>query len=142
VSQIGFQHFGIGSDFGRAALGDLLAEADDGDAVGDAHDQAHIVLDQHQGEALGPQRLEDAAQALDFAGVEAGRRFVEQQQLGFRYQRAGDLDHALTAVGQGADLAIGVFGQAERRQKLAGALADFAHAGRGAADDRRPHGLR
>ena len=37
----------------RRALGDLLAVVEHGDAVGDAHDDAHVVLDQqHRQPAL------------------------------------------------------------------------------------------
>ena len=32
------------------ALGDLLAEVEHDDPVGDAHDQAHVVLDEQHGE--------------------------------------------------------------------------------------------
>src|SRR5205807_2196660 len=50
-SQIGFDHLRIVPDLLRGALGDLLAEVQDRDPAGDAHDDRHVVLDQEHREA-------------------------------------------------------------------------------------------
>ena len=49
--QVGLDDPRVALDLRRRALGDLLAEVEHGDAVGDAHDQAHVVLDQQHGVA-------------------------------------------------------------------------------------------
>ena len=43
--------------------------------------------------------------------VQAGGRFVEEQQSGFHRQGADDLDLALQAVGQALRQFVGVLGQ-------------------------------
>src|SRR4029453_9966540 len=45
LAQIDLEHGGIGLDFRRRALGDLLAVVENDDPVGHAHDEAHVVLD-------------------------------------------------------------------------------------------------
>jgi len=70
--------------------------------------------------------------------LRAGCRLVEQQQNRLGDQGAGDLDHALAAIGQGADQTVGIFREAQRRQQVAGSYADFVHAAGGdAAQNRR-----
>ena len=43
--------FGIAADLVRRALGDPLAVIEDGDPVADAHDDAHVVLDEQDRQA-------------------------------------------------------------------------------------------
>ncbi len=51
------------------------------------------MLDQQNGDVLGiADALDLALQDLDLVVVQAGRRLVEQQQLGARRQRAGKFD--------------------------------------------------
>src|SRR6266852_4968977 len=45
-AQVGADDVGVLLDHGRWALGDLPAEVEDDDAVGDLHDEAHVVLDE------------------------------------------------------------------------------------------------
>ena len=47
--QVGLDHPRVGLDLGGRALGDLLAEVEDGDPVGDAHHEVHGVLDEKDG---------------------------------------------------------------------------------------------
>ena len=78
----------------------LLAELQHHDAVGDAHDQPHVVLDQQHGVAVVADRADQVHQVVLLGRVEAGGRLVEAQQLRVGGQRAGDLQPALVAVGQ------------------------------------------
>src|ERR1700674_1017504 len=59
-AEIGFAHERVGLDLGRRAFGDFLAEVEHRDAVGDRHDELHVMLDQEDGEAL----LAELADAL------------------------------------------------------------------------------
>ena len=88
-------------DLGRGALGDDLAVVEDRDPVADAHDDAHVVLDEQDGQPeLGPEAADEVGHLARLAGVHAGRRFVEQEQLRPRPEGAGDLEAALVAVRQ------------------------------------------
>ena len=76
-TEIGGDHLRIGSDARGIAIGDLAAIVEDDDVVGDLHDDAHVVLDEQDRDAV---LVADRAQKLvelgRFAGIEAGRRLV------------------------------------------------------------------
>ena len=92
---------GFATDLLRRALGDLLAVVEDGDAVADAHDHLHVVLDEQDGQAqLGPQLVDERHHLGRLARVHPGGRLVEQQELGLAAERAGDLEPTLVAVRQ------------------------------------------
>ena len=66
-------------------------------------------------------------------GVHPRRGLVEQQHLGPRAQRAGDLQPALLAVGQVARLLVAAVRQAHHLEQLLGALGEsslLAHGSR------------
>ena len=91
---------GSAHDLGRA-LGDLLAVVEDGDPVADAHDDAHVVLDEQDRQPSSSRmRPISAVIVARLDGVHARRRLVEQQQLRLAGQRARDLQPPLVAVGQ------------------------------------------
>jgi hypothetical protein len=76
------------------------AVVEDGDALGDGHDQAHIVLDQHHGDTqVVAQAADQLGGRAGLIGVHAGGGLVEQDQLGVAGEGAGDLEAALVAVG-------------------------------------------
>ena len=89
---------GVSADDRRRAGGDGSSGVEDDDVVGRAHDQRHVVLDQKHGDS----GVGDPAQhggERDLVGAhEAGGGLVEQQHLGPRRQRAGDLDEATVDV--------------------------------------------
>ena len=88
---------------GGAAVGDLAAVVEHDDVVGDAHHDAHIVLDQQDADLLlVADREQQLAELGQFARVEPGGRLVEAQQARPGAQRAGDFEPALVAVGQRA----------------------------------------
>ena len=87
---------------GRRAVGDLAAEVERDDLVGDAHHQVHVVLDQQHRQRAARSRIRrrSAPQRLDLLVVEAAGRLVEQQQLRLARQRAAELDALLRAERQ------------------------------------------
>ena len=63
------------------AFGDLLAEVEHGDPVGDAHHQLHDVLDQEDRDPAAAEAEDPLAELADLLGVHARGRLVEQQEL-------------------------------------------------------------
>jgi hypothetical protein len=57
------------------------------------------------------------------AWVEAGRRFVEEDDLGWHDEPAGDVDAPAHTTGVGGHPTVSGVGQAERFEQLVGALA-------------------
>ena len=101
LAQIGFDHLRVRAHFRRRAFGDLHAVIEHGDALADAHDDLHVVLDQQHGDLKLVLDEADEPRQLHLLGrVHAGGGFVEQQQLRLRGQRADDLQPPLVAVGQ------------------------------------------
>ena len=101
LAQVGLDDARVGAHLGGLALGDLLAVVEHGDVLGDAHDDLHVVLDQHDRDAaLVAQLVHELRELVGLLRVHAGRRLVEQQQLRVGGQRAGDLDPPLVAVGE------------------------------------------
>ena len=84
-----------------------------------------MVLDEEDGQAEVLARLADErGQLVRFLRVHAGGRLVEQEQLRLRGERAGDLEAALLAVGQGSRHFVLEFCEADDLEQLerAGAL--------------------
>ena len=102
-AEIGALHMGIVEHGRRIALGDLAAEVQHHNSVGDIHDHAHVVLDHHDGHAALFVEIDDVAgHVLLFFEVHAGHRLIEQDQLRLQRHRARQLDALAQAVGQGA----------------------------------------
>ena len=88
-------------DLGGRALGDLLAVVEHRDALGDAHDDLHVVLDQQdRHRPLLAEPGEEVGERGRLLRVHAGGRLVEQEQLRLRRERARELEPALVAVGE------------------------------------------
>ena len=101
LAQVRLDDARVGPHVGGRALGDLLAVVEHGDVLGDAHDDLHVVLDQHDRDAaLVAQLAHERGELIGLLRVHAGRRLVEQQQLRVRGQRPGDLHPPLIAVGE------------------------------------------
>ena len=89
------------------AFGDLAAEIQRDDAVGDRHHQAHVMLDQQQRHpALVADASEQLAEFVDFVVIEAAGGLIEQQQLRPRGQRPRQLDAFLRPERQIGDAAV------------------------------------
>ena len=100
-AEIGLDHLGIALDLLGRAGGDAPAAVEHDDPVGDVHDHAHVVLDQHDGDAALLVHVEDVARHVFLLFlVHAAHRLVEQQQLGLERQRAAQFDPLAQAVGQ------------------------------------------
>ena len=99
--EIGLDDFGVVLDLRRSPLGDLLAEIQHGDRLRDAHDHAHLVLDEQDGDSqLVAQPMDEVGHGLGLARIHAGGRLVEEQQVRLAGERPGDLQAALIAIGQ------------------------------------------
>ena len=102
-------------DLGGRALGDLVAEVEDDDAVADRGDQGDVVLDhQHRQAALASQPDHDVAEVARLRVAEAGGRFVQQQHGGSGGDGAGDGDQAPAAERQLIRVVVQVTFEAER----------------------------
>ena len=112
VPEVRRLHVGVLLDLGRPALGDHAALVEHGDPVGERQHLIDVVIDQDDRE--GP--VEGADQVGDADALvrrEAGQRLVEQQELGARRERQGDLEQALVAVGQVRRDGPGLVGEAD-----------------------------
>src|ERR1700754_1515227 len=69
--QVRRDDLGVLADLGWQAVGDLAAELQHDDAVGDTHDQSHVVLDEQHGVAVVADLLDQLDQRGLLAGVEA-----------------------------------------------------------------------
>ena len=108
-------------DLGRQPVGDLAAEVHGDDVVGDAHHQAHVVLDQQGAEAeVGSQPHDQLAQVVHLGVGEAAGRLVEQQQARAAHQRPGQLDPLQRAERQPAGRAERDVGQVELAEQVPG----------------------
>src|SRR5260221_3345713 len=112
---------------GGLAFEDHLAVVEHDDAVDDAHQHAHDVLDPDDGDA---EPLADVAEhgggALHLRRVEAAQAFIGEQQLGLGRQRAGELEllerGGAEAIGAGRRIA----GQADLVERHGGAALRLA----------------
>ena len=73
LAQIGLNDLRVVADLIRRALGDDAAEVQHGDALADAHEQTHVMLDQQHGDV---ELVADAADGLGQLEV-AARGVVE-----------------------------------------------------------------
>src|SRR3569833_1739705 len=127
-TQIGLDDFRVALDLLGRPLGDDDAVVEHADALGNAHYETRIMLDQQHGDAELVADPGDETDELAFLALgKAGRRFVEQQQPGHRRQRPGNLDPALVAVGERAGITLPLlFRDAREAQAFGGTLADLA----------------
>ena len=109
-------------DILRAALGDDPALVQDHDALAQAHDQGHVVLDDQEGDAQVTQSHHQVHQVFRFPGVEAGGGFVQEQEPGRLGQGPGDFQAALLPVGQGFRRPVGFIPQVDEIQPFPGPL--------------------
>src|SRR5580658_1145542 len=106
----------IPGGIGKTALEYFLAGVHDDDAVGDLIDEPHQMLDDEKRDAGTRQLLQLRRDMLQFGGIEAGGKLIDQQQPRAGRKRAGEVKHLLMrAVEFGRGL-VGKSGEAERRQ--------------------------
>ena len=100
-AEVGRDHGRIALHVGGRAFGDLAAAVEHDHVVGDVHDDAHVVLDQDDGDAALLVHVEDVARhVLLLVLVHAAHGLVEQQHLGLERQRAPQLHALAQAVGE------------------------------------------
>ena len=95
------------------AFGDLGAEIEHHDAVGEIHDEAHVVLHQQHRHAAVAQLPQQGREPLLLHVPQAGGRLVEQQQHRIDAERARDLDDALLAERQAAGELVDLVAEAD-----------------------------
>ena len=78
-----------------------------GDAVAQVEDEAHVVLDDEDGDALVADGEDEFFGGAGFLGVHAGGGLVEEEQAGVAGEGAGDFELALFAVGEVAGEVVG-----------------------------------
>ena len=81
-AEIGLDHVRIVLNLLWLSFGDLSSKIQNDDSVGSIHDQLHVVFDQENGRAVFRDAAKDFRQTARFIVVEAGGRFVEQQEFG------------------------------------------------------------
>ncbi len=107
-AEIGGDHLRIGLDLGGRALRDLAPVIEHDDVVRNAHDDAHVVLDQKDRQRMLFADLEkQVVQLAGFARVEACRRLVEAKKHGRGAHGARDFEAALRAIGKVAGWIVG-----------------------------------
>ena len=125
--QICLYDLGIILHFGGRALRDEFAKVDHVDAVGDVHDQVHVVLNHEHGELEVLLDLADeSAQFVRLLRVHARGRLVEQKQRRLRGQRAGRSPAAAVCRRAGGGHLAGHVGKADDFEKFHGFLAHRA----------------
>ena len=126
LAEIGFDDFGVGTDFFGGAFGDFDAVVQDDDATADSHDDLHVVLDQEDGEFEFLFDEFDEFHEVDFFGwVHAGGRFVKQKEFGARGEGADDFKAALTAVRKAAGGGVAGILELEDFEEFHDACFDF-----------------
>src|SRR5262245_19590943 len=82
------------------ALRDLLPVVEGDDAMGEAAQEADLVVYETERGAgrvhLGEHRL----QVADLVAPEAGGRLIEEEELGLAHESHGDAEHFLLAIGE------------------------------------------
>ena len=76
----------------RRGLGFTLQQ--DGNALADAHDDCHVVLDEEHADAAA-QALDERNDGLRFLRAHAGHRLIEQHELRMRGERKPDFQRPL-----------------------------------------------
>ena len=112
---------GVGPDGGGGALGDALAVVQHDDVVANAHHDAHVVLDQQDGAAIGLDGFQQRGQRVALTRVEAGGWLVQAEQDWGSAHGARNLQPALIAVGEGAGRVVGAGEQVDPLEPRAGA---------------------
>src|SRR6266436_2908532 len=92
LPEIGLDDPTVRGDGAGRTLGDLLAERQHHDAVGERHDRPHVVLDEQHGHSARADGADEPDHGVDLGRVEPGHDFVEQQQSRLRGERARQLE--------------------------------------------------
>src|SRR5687767_1054229 len=116
--EVGRDHLRVRLHLARRAFEQRHAVVHDEHALGDVHDEVHVVLDHHHRDASLVDGFEPFQKKVDFGAVQPRRRLVQHEKLRPRGERARDLEHALLAVGKRAGPVARAIGQAHERKQL------------------------
>ena len=109
-----------GDQLAGEPLRDDLALIDDGDAIAEAFGLVHVMRGQQDGPATLAQVADDVPELAAGLGVQAGRRLVEEQDLGVADQGDRDREPLLLASGKLLDEGIGLAFQRDPRNDVIG----------------------
>ena len=87
LSEIGRRYGRILSDLLCRARCDQLAEVQHLDAIAQAEDEVHVVIDQEHPDAVVRDPTNEVSEPRGFGGIQPTRRFIEQQDLGIARER-------------------------------------------------------
>jgi len=88
-------------NLGRCSTGDRPTIIQDHNAFADPHYQFHIMLNQDNGQVKPfPDIFDQIHELQSFLGVHPGRRFVQEENMGFGRQRPDNLQFPLLTVGE------------------------------------------
>jgi hypothetical protein len=87
-------------ELGEASLGEIPASGEHRDTIADGGDGVHVMLDQKDREALVDQPAKMPGDLARERRIDAGHRFVEEQQLRLRHQDAAELEQLLLSTGE------------------------------------------
>src|SRR3984885_11079486 len=107
-AEIGFNHRRILHHLGGSAAGDQLAMVEYAEFVDQFHHRLHRVLNNGDGNAIAVDAAENRQKIVERVVSEASERFVEQQQLWARRQRARELHQAQLLGRQAACDGVGL----------------------------------
>ena len=102
----------------RRALGDDLRPVHDHEAVAELLGLVHVVRREDERHALLLQPVEPVPERVAGLGIEAGRRLVEEQELGARDERAGDRQPPLHPARERVDLRVAAVGELDEVEQL------------------------
>src|SRR3954471_12732442 len=125
LPEIDAPHLLVRADVVGRALGEEPSVMQDEDAVRDAHDELHAVLDEDHG-ALLVEPEDQVHHGARLLRAHAGGRLVEEEKPRVAGERDGDLEAALVAVGEVLDRVVAPGGEADRREELLGARDEVA----------------
>ena len=125
------------------AFDEFLALDEDGDAVAEVEDEAHVVLDDEDGGALVPDGQDQVLGGAGFLWVHAGGRLVQEEEAGFAGEGAGDFQLALFSVGEVAREVVAFVGEAGEFEEFHGAFfrGAFGFLEAGASEEGGPESL-
>lgn len=93
---------------------------DEGDVIGDASGEAHLVGGEDEVAAFGTEFGDEVEHFGGHFGVEGGGGFVEEEEPGFDGDGAGDGDALFLATGELGGSFIGVRGEVEAAEPMVG----------------------
>ena len=113
----------IVGDLLRRAFRQLAAEIEDDDAVRQAHDRAHDVLDHQDGDAAVADAAHRVDHVLGLGRIEAGQHLVEQKERRPRGERTRELEPFLAGGGECAGQHVEPVGETDDARDFARDLA-------------------